>query len=202
MDSPIQAARQIELRPLTEADLEFLRSWRPHPEIDRWLEQTVEQITPEAQSKWWEKRRQGIGNWERGTEKWFGIWVYEAGPGGCGYFEEKFILRGWAQIIDIDRERKTAEVGLVIAEPEFRNQGIGTAALRELLSRCQEIGLHSVIADILPCNIPSMTLFLNAGFRPVMHLPGHCDKGDVIRWTRQIGNGELGTGNKQWGKKT
>ena len=59
----------------------------------------------------------------------------------------------------------TAEIGIMIGEKEYQGKGVGTRALKEVLTKCEnDYHLSSVRALIKPFNEKSITLFTREGF--------------------------------------
>ena len=81
-------------------DLEFLRAWRNHPDIRRWMVMRDE-ITPEMQDAWFRSI-----NW--GTEAYSMVWNHE----------ERI---GLTQLRHIDKQNRSAEGGIIIFKPEHQN---------------------------------------------------------------------------------
>jgi len=166
----------VELRPITENDLDFMRRWRVDPLVNKWLEDDCREITLEQQKAWWEKRKKDS------AEHWFGIWYYDQGPGGCGALIDKWRLVGWCQVIIDNALPGVGEVGAVVADPIDRKHGIGSDALKQLIHYCKDtLRLHKLVGDILPSNIASMRFLFAQGFKPDQYLENHCGRGDVIR---------------------
>jgi RimJ/RimL family protein N-acetyltransferase len=57
----------------------------------------------------------------------------------------------------------TAELAFAIVD-EYQGQGVGTALLRHLVLIARDSGLQHLVAEVLPENVPMLTLFRKFGF--------------------------------------
>ena len=74
-------------------------------------------------------------------------------------------LIGYCTIEHIDHENHKCEVGIVIGEKDYWHKGIGSAVLRQLLTRAfTALHLHRVEAVIQADNVASIQCFARAGF--------------------------------------
>jgi diamine N-acetyltransferase len=72
---------------------------------------------------------------------------------------------GTIDIFDFDAFHNRAGLGILIAEEEYRRQGLATMALKCLIGYCfKTLHLHQVYCNILENNCQSMELFKSQGF--------------------------------------
>ena len=72
---------------------------------------------------------------------------------------------GFVIFFDIDRHQSCCELGIVIGERDRWRQGIGSSALRLVISHILDtVGLSLIYCNIVPENIPSIRLFEKCGF--------------------------------------
>lgn len=57
-----------------------------------------------------------------------------------------------------------AEVAFAVVD-QYQGQGIGAALLRHLVSIAREAGLHELVAEVLPENVPMLKVFEKSGLR-------------------------------------
>jgi L-amino acid N-acyltransferase YncA len=69
-----------------------------------------------------------------------------------------------------DGYRFTVEDSIYVRS-DCKGHGVGKMLLSELISICQQDGLHSMIACICGINVPSVSLHASLGFLPVGTLP-------------------------------
>ncbi len=83
--------------------------------------------------------------------------------------EQEGLIVGWASLSKWSDRRgyaDTAEVSLYV-EKMHRRSGLGKKLLKSIVQAGQEAGLHTVIAQIVEGNEPSITLFKHEGFAEV-----------------------------------
>lgn len=72
---------------------------------------------------------------------------------------------GLVDLFDFDPRNRRAGVGIVIAEPQSRNKGYGSEALRLICEYgFQVLDLHQIYAGVGAGNAPSLHLFEKMGF--------------------------------------
>lgn len=81
--------------------------------------------------------------------------------------------------IVIDRPGNLVRIVDQALMPQFRNQGIGTAIMRALMSEAQSGGVPLRLAAASN-NEAALRLYLRLGFAPVRATPTHCD----LEWGR------------------
>lgn len=75
---------------------------------------------------------------------------------------------GLIDLFDFDPKNNRAGIGIVIENPENRNQGIGEESLQLLLNYCfKQLNLHQLFANIGANNTASLQLFAKFGFQKV-----------------------------------
>lgn len=144
---PIHGTHGVSLRPVADADLADLLRWRQDPEVVQFwdvapetLEEAREEFLDADSSPLWrfviEWRGRGVGNIEYSHL----------------YPDTDYL---WSAGIDI-----------FIGEPEARNHGVGTEAVRTLLQYLFEVKrLHRVTIDPEVRNARAIRSYEKAGFR-------------------------------------
>lgn len=61
---------------------------------------------------------------------------------------------------------RTAESSVYV-HPGHRGEGVGSAAMREVIGRARELGYHTVVAGIVPPNEPCVRLHTRLGFQHI-----------------------------------
>ena len=139
----------IELRPLSEQDMETVRVWRHgSPETLR----TPYMLTKEMQQQYY---RDVICNRESHTRYW-GLWWtvpnithYEYGKPVYGNPTWEFC--GYGGLENIHGENGNAEISLLIG-PEYRKKGYGREAVKLFLQQGFDVmRLHSVYGECYTC---------------------------------------------------
>ena len=136
----------IELRPLSEQDMETVRVWRLScPETLR----TPDMLTAEMQQQYY---KDVICNRESHTRYW-GLWdSLRELPSRCpGDFRQTETFIGMGGLENIHSENGNAEISLLIG-PEYRKQGYGREAVKLFLGQAfNAMGLHSVYGECYEC---------------------------------------------------
>ncbi len=70
---------------------------------------------------------------------------------------------GTVDISDFSPRNRRAMIGIMIA-PDKRRHGFATAALREAIAYCRELGMHQLAAMVPQDNDISLSLFKSIGF--------------------------------------
>lgn len=74
-------------------------------------------------------------------------------------------VMGCIDLTDINISNGRAEVGIAVF-PEYRNNGVGSAALEILCSYAERVlGLRQLFGFVPANNLPSLNLFINSGFQ-------------------------------------
>jgi len=130
-------------------DLEFLRYWRNHADIQRWMLMRDE-ITRDMQVTWW-----ATIDWA--TEAYSIVWNHE----------ERI---GLTQLRKIDKERRSAEGGIIIFKPEHQN---GILAYRAAIAGMDwnfvHMGLELLTVTVRKDNSRARRLVRSLGY--VLHDP-------------------------------
>lgn len=75
---------------------------------------------------------------------------------------------GAVDLFDCDFINKRVGIGILIADPQKRGQGIGTAVIDEMLSYVFNVlGLHQVYCSVLTDNAESLALFKKFDFETI-----------------------------------
>ncbi len=142
---------RVSLVPFEEAYLEPLRRWRADSEVTRyWITQAVP--TPEEMRAWLAANRQA------GTL----MWLIRSETG------EPI---GYADLFNLDRENRKAEVSLMIGERAAWGRGYARDALRTLLrhafapAEAGGVGLHKVSLSVFAENAAARRVYAACGFR-------------------------------------
>ena len=143
---PIEG-RRLRLRPIEEGDLPSILRWLREPEVLYWWEDALpdldaarrEYLDPDAHQPLWryiiEEDGRGIG---------FAQWCH-------AYFGGDY--------------ERSAGIDIFIAEPEARDRGLGTEAVRMLLQHLLEIReVHRVTIDPETANARAIRAYQKAGF--------------------------------------
>lgn len=113
-------------------------------------------------------------NWEDPAGVLFGI--YRSGE-----------LRGTLRLHDIDWAARTGFVGVFLFDRRVWGQGIGSAALVEIIAFARDIlGLRSLTAGIYDANEASLKLFQKAGFRRLPDTGWASDRGPAYYWSLEL----------------
>lgn len=64
---------------------------------------------------------------------------------------ESGLLVGWAEFGRLADSPTVADLSIVVADP-WQRQGIGSALVRSMLTRCVDAGVRVLAADVLPSN--------------------------------------------------
>lgn len=137
----------VTLRRLTEDKLEMIRNWRNDPKIVRYMDYK-EYITPEMQTKWFDK----INN---NNNYYFLI-------------EYKEAEIGLINIRDIDYENGQGEGGIYIYEDNYLNSDISFRSALLLFDFCfEQLSLKKIIAHILKSNKRAIQYNIAVGYQLV-----------------------------------
>lgn len=137
---------RVELLPITFEDTERIIAWRNTSNV---RSQFVYQkpFTAEGHEKWMKTRV------ETGEVVQFIIRI-----------KENHELIGSVYLRDIDKENKSAELGIFIGEPTALEKGYGTEATRQIVQYgfC-ELGLHRVFLRVFADNQRAISCYKKAG---------------------------------------
>ena len=162
-------SEQIALREVTDADYEVLRSLRADITLQHLL---LANPPPEGDLDVgrWIKRRSSAGH----------LWVIASGSGAC---------IGYLQLNNVHRKNRYAWLGIALTQPA-RGQGAGSAAIRRLCAKSEELGLRKLLLEVRADNSNAIAMYGKLGFRFVGQLRDHYDDGvslhDVVIMERMI----------------
>jgi len=75
---------------------------------------------------------------------------------------------GNAGLFDVDYRNRTAELGLIIAEPDARGKGYGTETTRLVVDYAfTGLGLHNVMLTVFEYNLAGIRVYNKAGFKEI-----------------------------------
>ncbi len=75
---------------------------------------------------------------------------------------------GNAGLFDVDYRNRTAELGLIIAEPDTRGQGYGTETTQLVVDYAfTALGLHNVLLTVFEYNLAGIRVYNKAGFNEI-----------------------------------
>lgn len=73
---------------------------------------------------------------------------------------------GNAGLFDVDYRNRTAELGLIIAEPDARGKGYGTETTQLVVDYAfTALGLHNVMLTVFEYNLAGIRVYTKVGFR-------------------------------------
>lgn len=138
----------IRLRPLRPSDEEAVYRWRNDNEVTEFL--AIRRMS-----------RDMVRNWVRDylmadTSEFFAVETLDGG------------MVGYIGLRDIDGNQGSAMADIVIGETDRQNQGLGTEAMRLLVSHAfDDLGLQRVGLAVLPFNTRGIRVYEKVGFRQV-----------------------------------
>jgi RimJ/RimL family protein N-acetyltransferase len=141
----------IHYRAHTKEDIPLRVRWLNNPMAVQYaIDNPTHMTTEEQQIQWfdtYDKKR------ELGEKKFFTILEGDRPIGFMG-------------ISHIDGVKKTAEVFILIGEDDCRGRGVGTEAMRYLISYAfNELKLTSLMVDVNKFNLPAVKLFGDLSFQ-------------------------------------
>ncbi len=136
---------RIVLRPLAQGDLKRCVGWFSDPQVVHFLGRSTPVTLPEEERWFGEYNR-------RSDEQIFAIELDGRHVGNLGLHK-------------VDRVHRKAEVGIVIGEPGYWSQGLGTDAMRAGLRYGFEVlGLNKISLDVLDYNSRGIRSYEKVGF--------------------------------------
>ena len=161
---------RIILREYRLADLEYMRKWCNNPAITDFLSDIF--LYPHTVN---------------GTESYLNS-ILEGNTGQKGFIiadkdSEQYI--GQIDLFHIDWKNRSTEMGMVIGDTQFHNQGIGTEAIQLLQQFVfQQLNLHRLQLEVFDYNERAIACYKKCGFKEEGRLrQRHFSKGiyaDVI----------------------
>ena len=150
----------VELIILVEADAPALQPWINDPNINQYLSRGSEPMTLEAEEEFLS------GAYKKSNQLILGIWHKT---------DRKLIgITGWHQI---DQLNQTASFGIIIGEPDYHSQGIGTEVLNLMLDYAFRVrNLRSVRLSVLSNNPRGQRCYEKCGFEVVGTYPKYVYK--------------------------
>lgn len=154
---PVRSER-LQVRPMTEADIDVMWEWRRLPEVNRWLG-----LAPDTREAFRERYRD--------ADRLAAMYLVELLPGESGDPRPigDVMIRigdGWAQLEVADQAKGVeAELGWVL-DPAHTGRGYATEAIRAVIDACfGPLGLRRVHAGCFADNEPSWRLMERLGMR-------------------------------------
>jgi ribosomal protein S18 acetylase RimI-like enzyme len=77
---------------------------------------------------------------------------------------------------------RVAIIHHLIVRKEYRNQGIGTSLLKEIISLCKEEGMKKVAVQTALWHWQAIKLYKSLGFIPTAVFPNYIGKGNDMVW--------------------
>jgi len=138
---------KVRLRAIERSDIPMFVRWFNDPDLRRWISMYLPMSTA-AEEQWFE------GQLQDETSQMLVIETHEGmAIGNIGLF-------------DIKPRNATAEIGISIAEAEYRGRGYGTDALRTLLRFAfDEVNLHRVYLRAYEFNERAIRSYEKSGFK-------------------------------------
>ena len=154
---PVRSER-LQVRPMTEADIDAMWEWRRLPEVNRWLG-----LAPDTLEAFRERYLD--------PDRLAAMYLVELLPEG-GLDPQPIgdvmirIGDGWAQLEVVDQAKGVeAELGWVL-DPAYTGRGYATEAIRAVIDACfGPLGLRRVHAGCFAANEPSWRLMERLGMR-------------------------------------
>ena len=142
-------SEELQLRPLTEGDIESLRCWRNDPAMTKYLTK-LPYITPQMQAAWFQRYQ------EDESEITLAI---DCIAGGMSEFI------GTVSLSAVGENR--VECGrLMIGHTGYKGRGFGRKSIALCLSIAfDQMGVEACEAHANPENAPSFVSFVNEGFQ-------------------------------------
>lgn len=149
----------VTLRPPTPSDRDTLREWRNRPEVSHFLIHNAP-IGEEEHAEWFS----GLG---RDPSR--RAWVIERSGRGVGF----------ASFAGLSQAHGRCSLGMYLADPGARTQGVGAFAEYGLLQYAFEtLGLNKVCCEVLAFNERVLTLHERLGFAREGRLREHVRRED------------------------
>jgi RimJ/RimL family protein N-acetyltransferase len=138
---------QVNLRPVTEADLTQIVIWRNDPEVMQFMGREAGETTLEGLQEWLAR----VSAPDSLDHEWM-IEVKGRAIGGCG--------------LQLESNEQVAYLGIYIGDKIFWGKGYGPAVIREALHfGFDEEGLHRVHLSVYPENPRAVRCYEKCGFR-------------------------------------
>lgn len=143
---------RVGLGPLNEELLPVYERWLNDFELLATLDRRFRPLTNDWIRTWFERQSRGNGD-----TLVFTIWDMAA-----------MVPIGNTALQDIDMRTRTAEFGIFIAEPQFRNDGRGSETTRMMVRfALDHLGLENVMLRVFDDNEPAIRTYKGVGFREI-----------------------------------
>lgn len=138
----------LRLRELARKDLESINKWRNNHTLIDFLGAPYRYINIEVDIKWYEN-----------------YMVNRATTVRCAIVEEDDEILGLVSLTDINHMNQSAELHIMIGDSENQGKGLGTFAVKEILSHAfNNLNLHRVELGVLESNTRAIHLYEKCGF--------------------------------------
>lgn len=134
----------VQLRPVTDEDLELLMAWRSHPDVYRHFYRQDGPLVWETHYQFWKTRQDRID------------WII--------YFDDGNQKRKVGSVNVKMVSSDCPEVGILIGEITLMSKGIGTRSVSLVVQWLKTRGFARVRANVFKENMPSQRLFTTLGF--------------------------------------
>jgi RimJ/RimL family protein N-acetyltransferase len=135
----------VQLRPVTDEDLELLMAWRSHPDVYRYFYKQDGPLAWDTHYRFWKTRQDRID------------WIIYLDDGN----QKRKV--GSVNIIKVSSD--CPEVGIFIGEITLMGKGIGTRSVSLVVQWLKTRGFARVRANVSKENMPSQRLFTSLGFK-------------------------------------
>lgn len=79
-----------------------------------------------------------------------------------------------------------ADIMNIVTKKAYRNQGIGTLLLNEIISLCQKLNLNSISLEVNEINKSAIHLYKNFGFEKVGNRKNYYNNSNAILMTKGL----------------
>lgn len=133
----------VELRKVTENDIQKIYEWRNHPEIRKFMFNS-DKIKSEDHVSYWKKRL--------ADPELFSFIIMSEGR-GIGF-------------VKFDKMENGYDIGIVL-DPSEQKKGLGTEAISIAIKKAKEFGIKKLIVRVKPENMASQKIFEKNDFKKV-----------------------------------
>lgn len=156
----------IELKDMTQDDIEMVRNWRNSPDVARYM-YTEDQITAEQQQRWFDKIKNDL------TCRYWVIW-----------YNEKPL--GVASLMGINKELSSCYWAFYLGDVSVQGAGIGSKVEYNVLEYVfNELKLNKLRCEVLTFNDKVITMHEKFGFRREAFYRQHVKKEG--KWQDAVG---------------
>lgn len=140
----------ITYRPHHKSDIPFRVKWLNNPKVKSFLDGKPSTLTTTVEQEAWFSR------YENNPAKYFLTICADNAPIGV------------VGLTDIDLTDRKAKLFIMIGEDDFRGQGLGKKAIKEILNYAfNTLDLHKVTLEVYKENIAAIHCYLAVGFQEV-----------------------------------